>query len=61
MEKNFSVFYKYGDEANDEMLTKDEAMKLAKECEENGYDVIVAELVGDEFQTIYETNPSVED
>ena len=60
-EAKYSVFYRYGDEANDEMLTKDEAMKLAKDCEENGYDVIVAELVDDEFVTIYQTNPSVED
>ena len=44
-EAKYSVFYRYGDEAN----------------EENGYDVIVAELVDDEFVTIYQTNPSVED
>ena len=59
-EERYSVFYKYGDEANDNMLTKEQAMKLAHNLEDDGYDVIVAELVNGEFVTIYETNPSVE-
>lgn len=51
----YSVFFKEGDEANDSLLTKDEAMNLAKDLEKEGYEVIVARLLSDEWETIYVT------
>lgn len=46
-EDRYSVFYKYGDEANDFYLTRKQAMKLADELEKKGHEVIVAKLLPD--------------
>jgi len=55
-DEKYSVFYKYGDEANDNYLTKKEAMKLATELEKDKYEVIVAKLLpNDEWSVVYET------
>lgn len=52
----YSVFYKNGDEANDNYLSKSQAMSLAMSLENDGYEVIVARLLpNDEWETIYET------
>ena len=57
-EDRYTVFYKDGDEVNDYMLTYQDAMDCAKETELDGYEVIVCELVGDEYVTVYETPKS---
>lgn len=52
----YSVFYKNGDEANDNYLSKSQAMSLAMSLENDGYEVIVARLLpNDEWETIYKT------
>lgn len=52
----YSVFYKNGDEANDFFLTWDEALSLAEELEEDGYEVTVAKHLPDGgWETIHET------
>lgn len=52
----YSVFYKNGDEANDNYLSESQAMSLAMSLENDGYEVIVARLLpNDEWETIYKT------
>ena len=53
----YCVFYKYGDAANDNYLTKTESFTLAKQLEADGYEVIVAKLAlkDNTWVTIYET------
>lgn len=54
--ENYSVFYKYGDEANSSYLSKSEAMSLAESLEMDGYEVIVARLLPtDKWEMIYKT------
>lgn len=53
--KNYSVFFKDGDEANDFYLSRDKAMKLARQLEAEGYEVIVTKKVNDDCKTVYET------
>lgn len=43
-ENCYSVFYKYGDEANDYLLSKKEALELAANLEDEGYEVIVVNM-----------------
>ena len=54
-ENCYSVFYKDGDEANDYYLSKRDALELAMNLEDNGYEVIVAKNLGNDWETIYET------
>lgn len=54
-DKKYAVFYKDGEEANDYYLSNHEAMLLAMELEDAGNDVIVAKLIDNEWQTVYET------
>lgn len=52
----YSVFYKDGNEANDNYLSESQALSLAMSLENYGYEVIVARLLpNDEWETIYET------
>ncbi len=52
----YSVFYKDGDEANDEYLDIYDAVSFSNHLEDEGYDVIIARL-GDDGQwvTVYES------
>lgn len=54
-ENCYSVFYKDGDEANDYYLSKRDALELAMNLEDDGYEVIVAKDLGNDWETIYET------
>lgn len=55
MLKNYSVFFKDGDEANDFYLSREEAMKLARNLEAQGFEVLVAKWEDDMWKTVYET------
>lgn len=50
-ENCYSVFYKDGDEANDYYLSKRDALELAMNLEDNGYEVIVAKNLGNDWET----------
>ena len=54
-EERYTVFYRYGDEANDCLLTRDDALSLANTLELDGHEVIVAECTDDEYRPIYDT------
>ena len=56
--EKFTVFYNDGEEANDYYLSNHEAMLLAMELEDTGNDVIVAKLIDNKWQTVYETKKS---
>lgn len=51
--ERYSVFYKDGDEANDNYLTKNEALCLAHDLDRDGHDVMVCKLIGEEWETVY--------
>lgn len=55
MKRNYSVFFLDGDEANDNFLTHQEAMQLANDLENEGYEIIIARLVNNEWVTEYES------